>query len=116
MRKCIDEGMLQAWFDDELDANTAADVAAHLDGCIHCVEAARTIEVENLIVSQGLSAEFGEAVPTERLRNASRPLWPDYKSRWCRQPIEPIDHWSMPFAICSPRFEWWPMRQSPQQF
>ena len=68
MRKCIDEGMLQAWFDHELDANTAADVAAHLHGCIHCVEAARTLEVENLIVSQGLSAEFGEAVPTERLR------------------------------------------------
>jgi hypothetical protein len=68
MRKCIDEGMLQAWFDDELDANTAADVAAHLHGCIHCVEAARTLEVENLIVSQGLSAEFDEAVPTERLR------------------------------------------------
>jgi hypothetical protein len=67
MRKCIDEGMLQAWFDDELDANTAADVAAHLHGCIHCVEAAQTLEVENLIVSQGLS-EFGEAVPTERLR------------------------------------------------
>lgn len=68
MRKCIDEGMLQAWFDHELDANTAADVAAHLHGCIHCVEAARTLEVENLIVSQGLSAEFGEAVPTESLR------------------------------------------------
>jgi len=67
MRKCIDEGMLQAWFDDELDANTAADVAAHLQDCLHCVEAARTIEVENLILSQGL-AEFGEAVPTERLR------------------------------------------------
>ena len=68
MRKCIDEGTLQAWFDHELDANTAADVAAHLHGCIHCVEAVRTLEVENLIVSQALSAEFDEAVPTERLR------------------------------------------------
>lgn len=68
MRKCIDEGMLQAWFDDELDANTAADVAAHLHGCIHCAEAARTLEAENLIVSQALSAEFDEAVPTESLR------------------------------------------------
>lgn len=68
MRKCIDEGMLQAWFDHELDPNTRAAVAAHLHGCIHCVEAARTLEVENLIVSQALSTEFGEAVPTERLR------------------------------------------------
>ena len=68
MRKCIDEGTLQAWFDGELDANAAADVAAHLHSCIHCGEAARTLEVENLILSQGLSAEFVEAVPTERLR------------------------------------------------
>lgn len=67
MRKCIDEGMLQAWFDDELEANTAADVAAHLHGCTHCVEAVQTLEAENLIVSQALS-EFAEAVPTERLR------------------------------------------------
>lgn len=68
MRKCIDQGTLQAWFDDELDAHVGADVAAHLHSCIHCGEAARTLEVENLILSQGLSAEFVEAVPTERLR------------------------------------------------
>jgi hypothetical protein len=68
MRKCIDEGTLQAWFDRELEGNAAADVAAHLHSCIHCGEAARTLEVENLILSQGLSAEFVEAVPTERLR------------------------------------------------
>ena len=68
MRKCIDEGMLQAWFDGELDVNAAADVTAHLHSCTHCGEAARTLEVENLILSQGLSAEFVEAVPTERLR------------------------------------------------
>jgi hypothetical protein len=67
MRKCIDEGMLQTWFDGELDANKAADVASHLHDCIHCAEAVRTLEAENLIVSRGL-AEFGEAVPTERLR------------------------------------------------
>ena len=68
MRKCIDEGTLQAWFDGELEANAAAKVAAHLHSCIHCGIAARTLEVENLILSQGLSAEFVVAVPTERLR------------------------------------------------
>ena len=68
MRKCIDEGTLQAWFDGEPDVNAAADVAGHLHSCIHCGEAARILEVENLILSQGLSAEFVEAVPTERLR------------------------------------------------
>ncbi len=68
MKKCLDEGTLQAWFDGELERNAAVDVAAHLHSCIHCGEAARTLEVENLILSQGLSAEFVEAVPTERLR------------------------------------------------
>ena len=68
MRECIDEGTLQAWFDGELEANAAADVAAHLHSCIQCGEAAGTLEVENLILSQGLSAEFVAAVPTERLR------------------------------------------------
>ena len=68
MRKCIDEGTLQAWFDGELDANAAADVAAHLHSCVDCGEAARTLEAENLMLSQGLSAEFAETVPTERLR------------------------------------------------
>src|SRR5688500_8914998 len=68
MRKCIDEGRLQAWFDGELHANAAAEVSAHLHSCIHCGIAARTLGVENQILSQGLSAEFVEAVPTERLR------------------------------------------------
>jgi hypothetical protein len=68
MRKCIDEGTFQAWFDGELEGHAAADVAAHVHCCIHCGEAARTLEVENLILSHGLSAEFVEAVPTERLR------------------------------------------------
>jgi hypothetical protein len=68
MRSCISEEILQAWFDGELNANAAADVTAHLHSCLHCGEAARTLEVENQILSQGLSAEFVEAVPTERLR------------------------------------------------
>jgi anti-sigma factor RsiW len=68
MRNCIDEGTLQSWFDGELDANAAANVTAHLHGCVHCADAARTLEAENLILSEGLSAEFAAAIPTERLR------------------------------------------------
>lgn len=68
MRNCIDEGNLQSWFDGELDANAAANVTAHLNNCVTCAEAARTLEAENLILSEGLSAEFAAAIPTERLR------------------------------------------------
>jgi hypothetical protein len=68
MRNCIDEGTLQTWFDGELPANEAANVAAHLNGCLQCAEAARTVEAENRIVSEGLATEFAAAIPTERLR------------------------------------------------
>jgi hypothetical protein len=68
MRNCIDEGTLQSWFDGELDANSAAHVTTHLNACARCAEAARTLEAENLILSEGLSAEFAAAIPTERLR------------------------------------------------
>jgi hypothetical protein len=68
MRNCIDEGTLQAWFDGELEANAAANVTAHLHTCVACAEAASTLEAENLILSEGLSAEFAAAIPTERLR------------------------------------------------
>jgi hypothetical protein len=69
MRNCIDEGTLQAWFDSELDANAAANVAAHLHECVQCAQAAETVEREVLVLSQGLSAEFGGVIPSEHLRN-----------------------------------------------
>lgn len=68
MRNCIDEGTLQAWFDGELAANQAANVTAHVKTCVRCAEAARLLEDENLILSEGLAAEFATAIPTERLR------------------------------------------------
>jgi anti-sigma factor RsiW len=68
MKKCIEEGTLQAWFDGELDTNAAANVTAHVSACARCAEAARTLEAENSILAEGLSAEFAAAVPTERLR------------------------------------------------
>src|SRR5262245_6213578 len=68
MRNCIDEGTLQAWFDGELTANAAAEVTTHLNCCARCAEAARAVEAENLILAEGLTAEFAEAIPTERLR------------------------------------------------
>ena len=54
MRNCIDEGVLQTWFDGELTANEAANITAHLHECARCAEGARTLEAENLILSEGL--------------------------------------------------------------
>jgi hypothetical protein len=68
MRNCIDEGTLQSWFDGELDTNAAANVTTHLNTCVRCAEVARTLEAENSILAQALTAEFSAVVPTERLR------------------------------------------------
>jgi len=68
MRNCIYEQTLQAWFDDELPADQAANVAAHLNVCAQCAEVARQVEAENLIAAKGLTIEFAAAVPTDLLR------------------------------------------------
>jgi hypothetical protein len=68
MRNCIDEGTLQTWFDGELAASEAAKITAHLNACVRCAEAARTLEAENSILSAALSNEFAAVVPSERLR------------------------------------------------
>jgi len=68
MNNCIDEGTLQAWFDGELAADEAANVAAHLNFCAHCAAAASTVEAESLILSEALATEFAATVPTEALR------------------------------------------------
>jgi len=68
MKECIDEGTLQAWFDGELGREGAAAVASHLASCPVCVEAVRTVENENLLLSSALETEFAESVPTERIR------------------------------------------------
>lgn len=68
MRRCIQEGTLQAWFDNELNADEAANVAAHLRSCVQCAESARTAEAENQNLAKELTNVFASAVPTDRLR------------------------------------------------
>ena len=68
MRNCIHERTLQTWFDGELTADEAANVVAHLNDCLECAEAARRVEAENVVVSEGLAGEFAVPIPTERLR------------------------------------------------
>ena len=68
MKNCIDEEILQTWFDGELSADEAAAVAAHVRACAECAGRARGVEAENLILFEGLSAEFAAVIPAERLR------------------------------------------------
>lgn len=68
MRECLDEGVLQSYFDGELARPMAEGVASHLAACVVCTEALRELESEDSLLSAALEPEFATSVPTERLR------------------------------------------------
>jgi putative zinc finger protein len=67
MRECLDEGILQSYFDGELSRERMEQVTSHLASCVTCSVAARELETEINLLSTAM-AEFDVAVPTERLR------------------------------------------------
>ena len=68
MRECLDEGILQSYFDGELTGHELESVTSHLAACETCVVTAREIEAESLLMATALAPEFEAAVPTEQLR------------------------------------------------
>jgi hypothetical protein len=69
MRECLDEGVLQSYFDGELSNERMEGVASHLVSCVTCASAARELEDEAAVLSNALAVEFDASVPTERLRH-----------------------------------------------
>jgi len=69
MRQCLDEGMLQSYFDGELSTSLMESATAHLASCVPCAAAARELEDENALLSEAFALEFEGAVPTDRLRH-----------------------------------------------
>ena len=68
MKQCLDEGMLQCYFDGELSTSLMESATAHLSSCVTCAAAARELEAENTLLSEAFAFELDEPVPTERLR------------------------------------------------
>jgi hypothetical protein len=68
MRQCLDEAMLQSYFDGELSSPLMESATSHLATCGACSAAARELEEENVLLSEAFGLEFEESVPTERLR------------------------------------------------
>jgi hypothetical protein len=69
MKECVDEGILQSYFDGELSNEHMEGVTTHLVSCLKCAAAARELESEVLMLSNALAPEFEAAVPTEHLRH-----------------------------------------------
>src|ERR1043166_9287117 len=68
MKQCMDEGMLQSYFDGELPTSLMESATSHLAACAGCAAAARELEEENALLGEAFALEFSESVPTERLR------------------------------------------------
>src|SRR5258705_5993622 len=68
MNRCLDEAMLQSYFDGELSPSMMERATSHLAACATCAEAAREIEQELMLLTSALEPELEAAVPTERLQ------------------------------------------------
>jgi hypothetical protein len=68
MNRCLDEAMLQSYFDGELSGEMMESATLHLASCSTCAAAAREVEEEINLMMTALAPEFEASVPTERLR------------------------------------------------
>jgi len=68
MNKCLDEEILQAFFDRELSSEMMEAAARHIASCATCTRAASEVEQENAVFRSALEPELSAGVPTEKLR------------------------------------------------
>lgn len=66
--ECLDDGILQSYFDGELSAKVMESATLHLASCSNCSAAARELEQETLLLTAALADDFQVSVPTESLR------------------------------------------------
>jgi hypothetical protein len=66
---CLDEGILQSYYDGELESARLEQVASHLSACEACAAMAREVESEIELATAAFSYEMSLSVPTERLRS-----------------------------------------------
>jgi Putative zinc-finger len=68
MKECLNEEILQRYFDGELAGERMERAALHLAGCEACTASLNELEAETNILFSALAPEFDTAVPTERLQ------------------------------------------------
>ena len=68
-KRCLDEGLLQAYIDGELSNEHAAEAAAHVGVCDACAAALASVESESALFSAAFAPDDSINVPTELLRS-----------------------------------------------
>jgi anti-sigma factor RsiW len=66
---CLDEGILQGYYDGELEPARLEQVASHLSSCEACAAMARDVESEIEMMTGAFAYEMSLSVPSERLRS-----------------------------------------------
>jgi hypothetical protein len=69
MKRCLDEGLLQAYIDGELSQAQMSEAAAHVAACESCAAAIAVAESESAIFSSAFAPDDSISVPTGALRS-----------------------------------------------
>jgi hypothetical protein len=69
MRRCLDEGLLQAYLDGELSRELMSEAAAHVAACASCAEALAEAEGESAFFAAAFAPDDSVGVPTQVLRS-----------------------------------------------
>lgn len=68
-KRCLDEGLLQAYIDGELSNESAAEAAAHLASCDACASALAEFETDSAFFAAAFAPDESVNIPTEALRS-----------------------------------------------
>jgi hypothetical protein len=68
-KRCLDEGLLQAYIDGELSQQQTAQAATHIASCDACAAALAELESENSLFAAAFAPNESISVPTELLRS-----------------------------------------------
>lgn len=68
-KRCLDEGILQAYLDGELSHERAAEAASHLAACDACAAALAAAEQETSFFATAFAPDESVSVPSEVLRS-----------------------------------------------
>ena len=69
MKRCLDEGLLQAYLDGELSQERMSAAAAHVAACERCADALAAAESETAFFATAFAPDDTVGVPTEALRS-----------------------------------------------
>jgi hypothetical protein len=69
MKRCLDEGLLQAYLDGELSHEQTSAAAAHIAACVSCAAALAEVEHETSFFATAFAPDDSISVPTEVLRS-----------------------------------------------